>query len=529
MLNNIKTKLTREVIIKAIFAFLFSWFNVSIYMTQNNQLHSPTDYHIMLINVMICTFIVYKITSFIISKLPNWIISNKTNKQFSSKKYYWIVFAIHMICWTPVFLAYYPGLFAYDVHYQIPEYTNGYSTHHPLAHTLILQFFYFYISKLVNSINFAIALSTIFQMAIFALSLSFVHLFLLRMKMNQKLRWITIILTSLLPVFSVMAISLTKDIIYASFIAFLITMLGYYCCLNNYFKQRFYICIYIISIIGVILFRNNGIYPVIAVILWIAYQSFRKKTFKVFYFSFIALLLGIFIQQGLVYSLHAKNGSINEKLSLPYVQIACTYMDHKKELKQKYIEKIHKYIPSVDGYQKHTHTSDHIKWNGNAGSNLLSFTKLYVKLFFKYPYSYVKAFSLLNAGYLSLSDTTFASFYGVGGRGGIFLTDTKQGFNVEHISYLPKLEYIYERFFSDNKYLKIFVFNILFSPALYFWVLVFFLIIAVINNKKLLSPLFIFTFIMIFTIFLGPGSLIRYALPYIICVPVIAVCLYKEL
>lgn len=54
-----------------------------------------------------------------------------------------IITLIQFLLWLPVFLAYYPGIYTYDVLWQMLQgsYVN-YNTHYPLVHTLWLQFFY---------------------------------------------------------------------------------------------------------------------------------------------------------------------------------------------------------------------------------------------------------------------------------------------------------------------------------------------------------------------------------------------------
>lgn len=46
-------------------------------------------------------------------------------------------------CWLPIFLAYYPSVFAYDAEGQLYQViAKDYSTHHPLLHTLFLGAFF---------------------------------------------------------------------------------------------------------------------------------------------------------------------------------------------------------------------------------------------------------------------------------------------------------------------------------------------------------------------------------------------------
>ena len=58
-----------------------------------------------------------------------------------------IYFFIIILLWIPILLAYYPGIWAYDVFNQMPHISKEYSTfnyistHHPITHTLFLELF----------------------------------------------------------------------------------------------------------------------------------------------------------------------------------------------------------------------------------------------------------------------------------------------------------------------------------------------------------------------------------------------------
>ena len=65
--------------------------------------------------------------------------------------------AVIFLCWLPVFLAYYPSVFAYDAEGQLYQVIAGdYSTHHPLLHTLFMGAF-FRLGGAVGSYPFGMA------------------------------------------------------------------------------------------------------------------------------------------------------------------------------------------------------------------------------------------------------------------------------------------------------------------------------------------------------------------------------------
>lgn len=81
-----------------------------------------------------------------------------------------LALATMLLCWLPGYLAYYPGICAYDITIQMGQVVSGsYGTHHPLAHTLLVGLF----AKLGNGlgdVNTGIALYTAFQLLCLALT-----------------------------------------------------------------------------------------------------------------------------------------------------------------------------------------------------------------------------------------------------------------------------------------------------------------------------------------------------------------------
>ena len=94
---------------------------------------------------------VWTIVSFVIYFLAVFFLLSRT--LFSSKKRLlykthaecsWKKCALFMVAllvlWCPIFLAYYPGIFGYDVHAQLVNETA--TSHHPLIHTAFINGIY---------------------------------------------------------------------------------------------------------------------------------------------------------------------------------------------------------------------------------------------------------------------------------------------------------------------------------------------------------------------------------------------------
>lgn len=509
----------------ALFLLVFSFFNVYIYMLQKGLLTSRFDYCILFADVVILTILL----CFLVNMINKAADGRKAPLLEAEQKaadgpYAVLVWTLQMAAWFPVFLAYYPGLFNYDVLRQIPQTMGSYGTHHPLAHTLYLQFFYYIVGeKICKSHNAGIAAATVVQMCIFSAMLMYVHLFCKRIGMRKGIRYVLIAASCLLPVFSMLVIAMTKDIFFAGFTGMLFAALGYWYRLREYCARKSFAAIYILSIIGTLLFRNNGIYPLIILAVSLALQTvIRKDTVKILIYTSLGIVLGLLISTGLRVGLRAGKGSVNEALSLPYQQLACAYTEHKDSMSEEDVELLTNIIPEVENYN--VSLSDPIKRKARAKKNFPAFIQLYLRLLPKYPVSYIKAFCNLNAGYLSLTDITFGRIYGTSNRQGIFLSDTKEGYDIHPVSFLPILEKLYEKLYTENKYENIIGLRLLCTPSLYFWLMCYFMLLALQKKQRELIPMISFMIIFLLTILAGPCSLARYALPYIICLPTMWVC-----
>lgn len=83
----------------------------------------------------------------------------------------WVVYSLLIfLCWLPIFLAYYPSVFAYDAEGQLYQViAKDYSTHHPLLHTLFLGAF-FRLGGAIGSYQTGMAVHSAVQMVLMALA-----------------------------------------------------------------------------------------------------------------------------------------------------------------------------------------------------------------------------------------------------------------------------------------------------------------------------------------------------------------------
>ena len=441
----------------------------------------------------------------------------------SPKRAFGLYFSVLLCCWLPVFLAYYPGLFAYDVAYQIPQVVEGvYRAHHPLIHTLFLGAFY-RLGGVLGSYTTGMALYTLCQMVLLALALAYTLAYLYRQQVPRALRIACLLFFALCPIHSLMAISITKDVLYSA--AVLLTLLFVHeawICPKVLEKRGYCLRLTLVTALACLL-RTNG--AVIFLLLCALLFWHRAKNHGLARRLILLLLSGMLLfgtsAAGLSKLLTAQPAPLKEAISVPLQQVSRVYSLHKETLDC--TEEIEAMIPGVYAYG--ATFADHVKAYANVGTgNIRAFIELWIRLGLRYPAEYVDAFWLNCQGFWFMDDTSQASHYGVGleGRQGYLLTDTKEDLGVEHISYFPGLESLYENLFSANHYQQIPVISVLFSLALYTW-MTGFLLFAATREKRTDLVLFAGTLLgsVLLLCALSPCAIVRYQYPLMLGVPIL--------
>lgn len=434
---------------------------------------------------------------------------------------FWISFVVILICWVPVFLAYYPGLFAYDVNRQISEVISGQLTNqNPLLHTLYLGGMYL-LGGALGDFNIGIALSVILQMIFMAGVFAWLLRYLTILNSPRALCLITLFWFALFPVHSILAISCTKDILFCGMLLLFVIHFHRMICTPTLLKEVKWVTEASSLIVLMCLLRNNalfGVFMCIPLSLFVIPRKFRLRLVALFLGS---LILNTAVLQGLKAITHAGGMNTVELVSIPSQQMARVYNLYRDEYPPSV--EIEAYLPTAAYYSPYTadavKTFAEIKQPGQ----LWGFIKLWGKVGLQYPIEYLDAFLLTMQGYWWLDDTAHARIYGEGleSRQGYLLTDTKEGFGVNHISLLLPLETLYEKLFSANEYQSIPILSLLFSPGLYLWLAAFALIRAMINKQRAIAVICGFLFCYMIPLWFGACALIRYAYPFIVCAPLL--------
>lgn len=318
-------------------------------------------------------------------------------KVFLGQKCFRNVFLLLMILWAPVILLSYPGNLCYDFLGQIEQGLGitGYSTHHPLLHTLIATGLIKFGRLLTGSADFGLFLYVILQAAVLAAALAATVDRLAKRGVSCVLKMAVVCVYVLAPVYSNIASTAVKDV------PFMAAFLWYILLLEDLLaggvenrKPMYWVRLTAVQVL-VGLLRNNGVYVVVltGVVLAVIY---RKKILLL-----CAAVLPLVICLGgnglLAFACGAEAGSPGEMFSIPFQQTARylqLYGDELTEEEQKVIAEVltdpelvaERYDPNISDPVKALYLQD------CGPEKLAAYFKVWFTGFFKHPSVYLEAF-----------------------------------------------------------------------------------------------------------------------------------------
>lgn len=504
--------------------------------------------------------------------------TGKTEAMGRSAWQVWLFYSLLIfLCWMPVFLAYYPSVFAYDAEGQLYQVLAGdYSTHHPLLHTLFLGAF-FRLGIALGSCSAGMAVHSVVQMALMAGAFGWALSFLYQRRVSGRVRALLFLFFALFPANSVLAISTTKDVLFAALVLLYTLSLCRIVCggspghgqraavgqSEKADKKEAALCVF--WTVLMLLFRNNAVYAFV-VSVPVIYAGLGEKqehkenraqeagvqnggngqkkkgrerntwSGRAARKTFLCMTLLALVLYGacaftLKTAVHAQSGSPREMLSVPLQQMARTRVKAEEEMAPSLRQELDKYIPAEWVFAAYNpHLADPVKNRAVIHDDPAGLIRTWVKLGLKHPAIYIDAFLDNSLGLWYLWDTSHAQVYGIGTESGFgyLSTDNRAmpaGFEVEEHSLLPGLRAFMEKIVSDNVYSKIPVVRLLFAPALYWWLLYLY-IVTVIYRKRYREALpAVFLAAYCLTLLLSPTVLVRYSYPLMVTIPILLACL----
>ena len=335
----------------------------------------------------------------------------KNGKSFWEKHAFTKAFLILFLFYLPFCIISFPGNLCYDVIGQIEQVlTHSYSSHHPLLHTLLVGGMTALGKQLFSSYEIGLFLYILIQSALLIAAFSTVIAILAKKKVNSAVLWGILFLYCFTPIYTNLATTALKDVPYTAFVLLYIILYSILLTKPEYSRRPVFHLLFVISQIGTITMRNNGLPLVIlcgtgAMI----YLSGKAKSFPAF-----LRYLGLFLLEGILISqiilipagllLHAEKGSKGEILSLPFQQTSYYLNTFDGNIPKDELSAIEGVLGDPDEVMNSYDETiadpvkAHFKKDASTGA-ILTYIKAYFKGGIRHPFVYAKAFFIHTYGW----------------------------------------------------------------------------------------------------------------------------------
>jgi len=523
-----------------IFYIIFSiYISFSIVIGLQLEFYSDIIWSIItLIKIFLLTFSILPILFNIIDFIKKRKIYDKIKSDY--KKLNIITFSIIFIFFFLVFLAIYPGVYGYDAGFQIMEMLENdiaITSHFSLLHSYIMAFFVNIGKNLFNSYEVGFAFYSLIQMTFMTYVATKITITSYKLSKNIYVYLLSLLFFSLFPLYTIIILSSTQDVIFAGIFALIIINLLELITNKNYFDKKINpIMLFILSLLLCIA-KNNGFYCLLVALPFIIIFNKNKKLLITV--IIILSLVSYKIYDGPFFNLLniEKGNSTREMLSIPSQQIARVYNYNSKVFSSSDFDKLNLYYINLDNFKLYTSRpsiSDLIKAEidtDKVNNNFIDYLKFYINIGLKDPLNYIEAFGLNTLGIWypnkNYPDSRMYHPYLE-----YDMLDAKY-WNERYIEINRDSKFpLYEKFLNflvkENSWKNIPVISSIFTIGTYFIIYMFALVYTILHkNYKLLVP-FSLILGLLLTLFLAPVALFRYSFPIIIIWPLLISTFYLD-
>lgn len=464
----------------------------------------------------------------------NFISTNKKKRidvawetRVSEAKEYFIVLIVFSLLYLPAFLAVYPGVFGYDGPVQVDWFFSPekLTAHHPLIHTFLLGLCFSLGNMLFQDYNIGLAVYSGLQGLVVCFIFAYTIIWMRKRNVCFYGRVLAILFLGLNPYIQLLNFSTTKDTLFSAF--FLLVLLNFFDLLEQCNKST--IGRFVFSAILMCLFRNQGYYILFFCGL-VTLLVFKKKKWNVSKTLFVSAIIGWFLMGPFIGILGIEKGDAREMFSLPMQQVAAVWKQNElglTTLEKDDEKKIEKLI-TVDALEQYkTDFADPVKSGFQTNvlkKDLLGYIELYFKLGKEHTKSYIASFIYLVSGYWDIYYYGNNKFFDYG----LMYTDTFPEVNICGIERNSLLQG-YSQYLIDmvDDMERLPIIRSLFSQALPAWIMFFLLIASICEKKYNLGCVMMLLLGQWGIMLLSPVVVTRYALPLIVCVPILVMLAFR--
>lgn len=319
------------------------------------------------------------------------------------------------MCWLPFLIFYYPGISTGDTVDSLSQFfhldtswtkdtinlidKNVYiNKHHSVFFTITLGMIVSLGNK-IASYNVGYYLYILIQTIILLVIFGYMNCYFKKIKIPVWIRNIASFYIGITPVIKAFAICAVKDTMSAIFILlYVLFLLQIVINRDEFFKNKKRVGVLILTMLLVMLYKNNGIYIVLLSfpVIFLLFKNNKrilKKTILIILLPFIIF----FTYDSLILpSFKITNGSIKEGMTIPFMQLS-RLANYNQDLFNSDEKNIINNVISFDSmvYSYNTDNADEVKdtYNKNVtDTELRDFFRIWFKYLKKYPNVYLASF-----------------------------------------------------------------------------------------------------------------------------------------
>lgn len=359
--------------------------------------------------------IMYTILYFIEKYYKNFLNIIVLKEEYKHKKEFLIVSGIFLgVIYLVYYLTFFPGGIYIDTWTSLNmlKGTAPFTSQQPVLYTLLLI-----IPKLCgDNLYLGFGIFTFIQTVIMLAIMIYIINWLLDKKVNPILMFFIVCFMGLFKLFPLYSVSIWKDTPFSLVLIMLfITFIDIYININEGKIEKRNIIKFVIFSILTMLFRGNGKYVILGLVLIVFLEYFKnlKKEYivenlKRFLISALGAIIFVFIVEKIYIFCGITPAGLDDQIGIPIQQV-CRVVATDGNITDEQLDLISKVMPIEKIKKQYTAMLvDSIKWDDSFNLEYLTehkfeYLKLWIELFFQNPGEYFRAYLLITSGYWSFN------------------------------------------------------------------------------------------------------------------------------
>jgi len=360
---------------------------------------------------------------YVLERKKEWMrfeTANKVEYILFEKHVFLGPFILVVLLGLPWLIAFCPGTLQWDAHAQLWMNLGAVEKtgHFPVAITELMGGCIRLGRMIFHSDSVGLFLYTFTQFMLQALTFSYGFYVMWRMRVPILIRWTALFLWTVFPFFPIWGYTMVKDTMHYIFVLLFVITLQDVLYDRKKAVKWWQIVLFICSVLGIVLTRNDGRYIVLLSLLC-AFFMFRKY-WRFFLAGVCTCILAVVLVEGVYMPYHnIASGPTGEMLSVPLQQTARYLRVHYEEVTVEEAEILQEgfLIKLKDvGNAYNPVISDPVKGNFQLhpdGEYLKQYFTVWFKQFCKHPDTYIQAFLNQIYGYFYPNVHNYGDYMGV--------------------------------------------------------------------------------------------------------------------